>query len=206
MIYLLTVMIAYFGIGLLLVFGMGAVVSKLGDMLTSVPVLVGQLALGIALMLLSWAMDTKRARARAAERAASGGGKLLAWRARIMSGDDVTSGSSVPLVALAITAVLLELATMLPYLAAVGLITTRAPQWPMPAILLVGYCLVMILPAIILLFARVLGRRSLDRPLQRLDAWLTKNAQSTTAWIIGIVGFLLAVNAIADLGWVNTGT
>lgn len=117
-----------------------------------------------------------------------------------------TPGSSVPLVALAVSAVLLELATMLPYLAAIGLITTQVPHWSIRVVLLMGYCLVMILPAVVLLIARVLSHRGLDRPLHRLDAWLTKNAQSTTSWIIGILGFLLAVHAVADLGWVDTGT
>ncbi|WGH80778.1 GAP family protein [Auritidibacter ignavus] len=202
MAYLLTVAIAYFGIGLVLTLFAGAAVTRFEGVLDSSPFLIGQLVLGILLMLVSWAMDTKKARARAAVRAETGNGKLLSWRTRIMSGEGNTS---LPLIALAASAVLLELATMLPYLAAIGIISTQPSHWPTPAFLLLGYCLVMILPAMVLLVARLVGHRRLVPVLQRWDSWLTRNAQSTTAWIIGIVGFLLAANAIAALGWVDIG-
>ncbi|MNR55586.1 hypothetical protein D3C85_1759900 [compost metagenome] len=73
---------------------------------------------------------------------------------------------------------------MLPYLAAIGLITSEGPSWPMSGILLFGYCIVMVLPAIILLIGRLVAYRVLKEPLVRLDKWLVKHAQSTTAWII----------------------
>lgn len=200
--YLLTVLVAYFGIGLVLTFFVGAAASEFGGALDSEPLLLGQLGLGIALILVSWAMDTKKARARAAERAETGSGRLLSWRRRIMSDEGSTS---LPLVALAASAVLLELPTMLPYLAAIGIISTQVSHWPPRVAMLLGYCLVMIVPAILLLVARVGGHARLVPVLQRWDAWLTRHAQSTTAWVIGIVGFLLAANAIAALGWVDTG-
>lgn len=203
--YLLTVAGAYFLVGLLLVIGVGAFLSDFRSSLSSAPMLIGQLVLGLALIIVSWAMDTKGARVRAAERADTGGGRLLKWRNRIMRDDDAVSATSHPLIALAISAVVLELATMLPYLAAIGIITTNEAPLPITATLLAGYCLVMITPALILLVARVFSRQLLEEPLARMDRWLTKNSQSTTAWIIGIVGFLLAVNAVADLGWVETG-
>lgn len=34
-----------------------------------------------------------------------------------------------------------------------------------------------------------------------MDKWLTKDAQSATAWVIDIVGLLLAANAVYALGW-----
>jgi len=119
-------------------------------------------------------------------------------------GDSVSSqGSIAMLIGLALTAVVLELGTMLPYLAAIGLIASEGPSWPMSGILLFGYCIVMVVPAFVLLIGRLIAYRTLKQPLVRLDRWLVKNAQSTTAWIIGIVGFLLTANAIYDLGWVG---
>lgn len=38
-------------------------------------------------------------------------------------------------------------------------------------------------------------------PLLRMDAWLTKHAQATTAWVIRIFGFILTARAVDDLGW-----
>lgn len=205
LLYLLTVAGFYFLVGILLVMGVGAFFTDFRNSLNSAPILIGQLVLGLALFIVSWAMDAKGARFRAAERAAAGGGRLLKWRNRIMRDGDAASASAHPLIALAVSAVVLELATMLPYLAAIGIITTNEAPLPITATLLAGYCLVMITPALILLVARVFSRQLLEEPLARMDRWLTKNSQSTTAWIIGIVGFLLAVNAVADLGWIETG-
>ncbi|WP_454150544.1 GAP family protein [Microbacterium lacticum] len=204
-VYLATVTGAYFAIGLLLIAGASAFLATYGELLQSAPFLIGVLALGIVLMIVSWAMDTKKARARAAERAASGGGRLLGWRTRIMGDDAPGRGSTVGLIALALTAVAIELPSMVPYLAAIGIITSQEVGWSLSALILLGYCVIMIAPALVLTVGRLVARDALERPLSRLDQWLTKHAQATTAWVIGIVGFLLAVNAIASLGWVDTG-
>src|SRR5699024_714265 len=56
---------------------------------------------------------------------------------------------------LALTAVAIEAASMLPYLAGFGIITTQGPGWPGSVLLLVGYCIVMIAPALVLLTLRL---------------------------------------------------
>ncbi|RXZ78694.1 hypothetical protein EBB07_25935 [Paenibacillaceae bacterium] len=200
-IYLFTVVGFYFVAGLVIMFGADAFLNRNASLLDSNLFLFGQFTLGIVLMVISQLIDTKKARARAAERAARGEGRILKWRNRVM-GDSVSrQGSITMLIGLALTAVVLELGTMLPYLAAIGLIASEGPSWPMSGILLFGYCIVMVVPALALLAGRFVAYRALKQPLARLDNWLVKNAQSTTAWIIGIVGFLLTVNAVNDLGW-----
>lgn len=189
---------AYFCIGLALMFGATALFDVYGHLLHTRQFLYAQLGLGVGLFILSSLLDTKKSRARAAERAAAGGGRLLRWRRRVMGGD-ASTGSTTALLGLALTAVLVETPAMLPYLAAIGIITTQAMGWPGEGLLLLGYCLVMIVPALALTAARLVARSVLEAPLTRLDAWLTKNAQSTTAWIIGIVGFLLAARAAHEL-------
>ncbi|WP_293781027.1 GAP family protein [uncultured Aeromicrobium sp.] len=201
LVYLSTVTIAYLTLGIVLLLGAGAFLDAYGDMLDSSAFLIGQLLLGVALMVVSHLMDTKKARARAAERAASGGGRVLRWRARIMSEDGTRDRSTAALAGLALTAVAVEAASMLPYLAAIGILTSQGPGWPASGVLLTGYCLVMIAPALVLTFGRVVAHDALERPLSRLDRWLTRHAQATTAWILGIIGFLLAAHAIFDLGW-----
>jgi len=203
LIYLVTVAGLYFGTGLLLLFGAGAFLDRYSSFLNSDRFLLGQLVLGAALLVVSQLMDSKRARARAAERAARGEGRIFSWRNRIIGDSDGSQGSIVALVGLAFTAFILELGTMLPYLAATGLIAAQGLSWGMSGLVLLGYCIVMVLPALVLLIGRLLAYRALRQPLARLDQWFVKNAQSTTAWIIGIAGFLLAANAIYDLGWVG---
>ena len=201
--YLGTIVAFYFIVGLLIMFGADAFLTRYGDVLQSRGFLIGQFVLGVALFLISFLLDSKKAKARAAERALNGGGRVNTWRTRVMGDSDTPQGSFAALMGLALTAALIEVASMLPYLAGIGIITTQGPAWPTSGLLLAGYCIVMIAPALILMIGRLVAARTLDKPLTRLDQWLTKNAASTTAWVIGIVGFLLAANAFADLGWVD---
>lgn len=203
LIYLLTVVGLYFLFGLIIMFSADLFLNRYGSLLESKQMLIGQFILGILLLIISQLMDSKKARLRASERAAQGGGRILNWRQRIMGGKDSSKSALITLVGLALTAVVLEIATMLPYLAAIGLITVESPSWSISSLMLLGYCIIMIFPALLLLVGRLVAHRTLEPILIRLDKWLTKNAQSMTAWIIGIVGFLLAANAIYALDWFN---
>ena len=117
------------------------------------------------------------------------------WQHRIGKALDTWGG----LLGLALLAGLLELPTMLPYLAAVGLVTSSGTGWTMSAGVLGLYCLVMLLPAAVLLTARGLLGRRLDGPLERLRAWLSKAAGEAVLWIVGIVGFLMLRAGLAGL-------
>lgn len=202
-IYLFTVAGLYFLFGLVIMFGADILLNRYGTLLESKQLLVGKLILGVILLIISQLMDSKKARLRASERAAKGGGRILNWRKRVMGDNNSSKNAQMTLIGLALTAVILEIATMLPYLAAIGLITVESSTWSTSVLLLLGYCIVMILPALLLLIGRLVAQKTLSAILVRLDNWLTKHAQSTTAWIIGIVGFLLATNAIFDLKWFN---
>lgn len=202
-IYLFTVAGLYFLFGLVIMFGADILLNRYGTLLESKQLLVGKLILGVILLIISQLMDSKKARLRASERAANGGGRILNWRKRVMGDNDSSKNAQMTLIGLALTAVILEIATMLPYLAAIGLITVESSTWSTSVLLLLGYCIVMILPALLLLIGRLVAQKTLSAILVKFDNWLSKNAQSTTAWIIGIVGFLLATNAIYDLKWFN---
>ena len=103
------------------------------------------------------------------------------------------------LLGLALLAGVLELPTMLPYLAAVGLLTSSGIGWTASAGVLGLYCLVMLLPAALLVLSRWLLGKHLDGPLQRLRAWLSKASGEAVLWIVGIVGFLLLRAGLAGL-------
>jgi len=132
-----------------------------------------------------------------AERApAQPSGRLLRWRERLLA--DGTSRAAVMGVALA--AGLAEIAGMLPYLIGMTLIADAPLGMPSRFAMLAGYCLVMILPALLLLTARVVAARAVDRPLQRLTDWLQRTGAENTAWILGIIGFLMARAGATQLG------
>lgn len=203
LLFLLTVTATYFLIGLTLLAGATALIDRFNGLQASDAFLIGQLMVGLGLFVISIRMDSKGARARAAERAANGEGRIARWRAKAMGEGVDSARSTAALMALAATAVLAELATMIPYLAAIGIITAQGSGWPGGTALLAGYCLAMITPALVLTFGRVVAHSALAGPLSRLDHWLTRHAHSTTAWIIGIVGAILALRAISALEWIG---
>ncbi|GGM00561.1 MULTISPECIES: GAP family protein [Micromonospora] len=185
--YLGTIAVFYFAVGVLITFGGEWIVAALGTTMDSTPVYWIQLALGVGLFALSFRYDGKRPRR-------SGGG-VLRWRDRATSGDSSLRW----LVGLALLAALAEVATMLPYLAAIGLLATAELAGPTTLALLGGYCLVMVLPAVLLLGARVALPATIEPLLVRLNRWITEKAGSTMGWILGIAGFLLARDAAARL-------
>lgn len=194
--YLGTIAAFYAVVGVAIMRGASAFLDRFGSVLESRAVGVIQLVLGVGLFAFSFTLDSKKARERAA--AQGGPGRVRRWRERALG---AAPGSMSALAALAIGMGLVEVASMLPYLAAIGLLTTSGPGWPLDGALLVAYCLVMVLPAALLTIARVTAERWVTGPLQRIDRWFTRNAASTTAWIVGIVGFLIARDALARLGW-----
>ncbi len=174
--FLLTVSFFYFSAGVGLMLGLGSFVSRLGHVGDHPVALWGQALLGAALFGYSFVMPTKPA-AGARRR------EPRSFRVPVMIGLGVTTG-------------VFEIGTALPYLAAIGIMTTAglAPvQW-VP--LLAGYTLVMVLPpALTYLGYRLLGERVRPR-LQRWREKLEAGSRETLAWIIGIAGFLLLANAI----------
>jgi len=109
--------------------------------------------------------------------------------------------SLLPLLGLALGAVALEVGTMLPYLAAIGLITTSDLATGASIGVLAAYCVVMVLPALLLLGVRLVAARFVEPLLARLERWLSRNAAEMTGWVLGILGVLLALNAVGGLGW-----
>lgn len=190
LLYLATIAVFYFLVGLALTAGADALLSEFAEVLRSPGGRWTQLVLGVGLLAGSFWIDRKRPEGE--ERPP---GRLARLRDRAM-GD----GSPTLVVALALGAGLVELATMLPYLGAVGMITAAGLPPQLWVGVLAVYCLVMIAPALLLLTARVVARRFVEPPLAKFAAWLEKNSAENTAWIVGIVGFLLARDAASTLG------
>lgn len=182
--YLATIGGFYFVVGVLLLWGAESLLPTLGGVLNSDFGRVVLLVVGAALLWWSFALDSKRAK----EKRARGEGvmaRMSRWRA---------SARDRSIVTLALAAGAIELLTMLPYLAAIGIISHSALAPTLAIGTLAGYCLVMLLPALVLLGARLaLGHRA-DGILTRIDAWMTKHGDSALSWVVGILGVILIVN------------
>ncbi|APU16112.1 MULTISPECIES: GAP family protein [Actinoalloteichus] len=190
-VYLGTVVLFYFAAGLFIMLGADAALSLLDTLLAGIDQTVlrsVQLAAGIILLILSFRMTSKR-------RQEKGPGRITRWRERALTEE----GHAPSLISLALAAAGMELATMLPYLAAIGLIVTSGIGWGGITISLAVYCLVMVLPAVVLVVARLLAHERIDPLLQRMNAWMTKNGNETMSWIVGIAGVLIALNAVEAL-------
>lgn len=184
--YLAAIAVFYFCVGLLIVFGAGSVADAAGTALDGPAALWVQLALGVALFAWSFRFGS--------EHGEEGGG-VIRWRDRALA----EFASTAWLVSLALLAGLAEIATMLPYLGAIGMMTTSDLGGPTTAALLAAYCALMVLPAVVLLTARLTARSRVEPLLHRMNAWITAKAAGATGWILAIAGFLVARDAAARL-------
>lgn len=131
----------------------------------------------------------------AASGQAAPNGRLAQWRQKAVGTGATRGGGAVALVGLALGATTIELATMLPYLGAIGLISTSGMQWPLPGAVLAAYCVLMVVPALVLLAARLFAARRVDPLLRKLDGFLSRTSTNTLSWITGILGVVLIINA-----------
>jgi len=184
--YLITIAVAYFGIGLLILLGADAVVSTAGAALDSRAALWVQLVVGVGLFALSVYFAPKRRK---------GDSRVGRWRSRT----DSRSRSAGWMVGLALLAALVEVATMLPYLGAIGIMATSGLGSATVVALLAGYCVVMLLPAGLLLAGRTMARARIEPVLERMNSWISRKADGAIGWVLAIVGFLVARDAAARL-------
>lgn len=231
LVYLVTIGGFYFAVGVLLLLGAVSIGEAVQTVLASAFGQMLLLALGVGLVLWSFALDSPAAKAR---RADGGEGRMQRWRRTAMGDDGITrvsahgaagntgmraggvhptprdvatvaesapatallrpAGSYGALMGLALTAGLVEVASMLPYLAAIALLSQSSTGMSESVLTLAGYCAVMIAPALALLAARVVFGRRLEPQLRRIDGWMTKHAGSAMSWIVGIIGVVIVVN------------
>jgi hypothetical protein len=213
LLYLGTIAGFYLLVGALFMLGLVNLVDVGREFLGSTAGMVARLVVGVLLLIVAITMPTKRkapstvdavaaSGAVGADPAASAtpapapGGRIARWRDRLLS----ERSSPATVMAVALGAGLVEVATMLPYLVAMGLLSEADLSMPLRYAALAGYCVLMIVPALLLLALRLLAAPLVQRPLERLAAWLERTTAENTAWIVGIVGFLIARSAAAELG------
>ena len=180
--YLGTIMLFFVVLGIAIMFGLDTVLTSWSSLFETRPAHVAQLAIGVGLFALSFRLDSKKA------------------KRRPLIPTDPARGGLVAMVALGLTTALLEVATMFPYLAAVGILTASDLSVIQSAPLLVWYTLVMVLPPAVMLVIRIVARDWLRPYRERIARWLETNGRGMIGWSVGIVGFLLAADAAGRLG------
>lgn len=220
LLYLGTIAVFYLLVGLLFLWGLVNVADVAASFLASPVGLIVRLVVGAALLVTAFVMPTgskakQEARTAAvtarpaaadplsppppaapASTAVPPSGRIARWRDRLL--DPRTRGTAV--MAVAIAAGLVEVATMLPYIVGMTMLADAGVSTPFRILALVGYCALMIAPAVVLLVLRLVAAPLVQRPLERFAAWMERTGAENTAWIIGIIGFLIARSAATELG------
>jgi cytochrome c biogenesis protein CcdA len=189
LVYLATIVVFYFAVGVGLMLGLRPVLDTLGDRLDSPVGYWIELVVGVGMFLLSFRFDPKRRAKMGKSSDASDTIKKIEQSQKSVWG----------MVLLGLTAGAIELVTMLPYLAAIGLMAAEdltAVEW-VPTLAL--YNVVMILPALLLLLIRLVIRGRAERLLQRIGDYLSRHSVAFLGWVLAIVGFLIARDGFARL-------
>lgn len=175
--YLSTVIVFYFCTGVFLMLGLDFILNPIADALSSKTAKVFMTIVGAILFFGSWFVPKKKT----AESPKPKQFKVSA------------------MIALGITTSLLEVATVIPYFASIGLMISNNFTFYEWLPVLAGYNVMMVAPALILLLLHILFRRFMQKPLRNLQAIFQKNTSSALSWIMFIVGLILLANG-GDFG------
>lgn len=177
----------YWTAGLILLAGVGYVVELVERLSGSRTWSWSQLAVGAVLLAIGLLIDRRGTATHPAPR-------LQRWRTRALH----PSSARGPVV-LALGAGTLELAGMLPYLAAIGMVAQTELPPVSAAMVLAIYVLIMTLPAALLLMIRMVAADSVKPLLGRLEQWLDRHTNAVLGTVLIVVGGLLAADAALRL-------
>ncbi|MGZ9585872.1 GAP family protein [Paenibacillus marinisediminis] len=174
MIYLVTVAVFYFSVGVALMLGLDALLASFSSIFQNRIVSWVMLIIGGILFVASFFYP----------------------KSKKSDLPKPKSKSKRSMIALGFTTSLIEVGMAVPYFAAIGLMTTSnlaVVQWlPM----LAGYNFIMVLPPLILFTLHLLLGRVMKRPLERLQIKLSQHSGSAISWVMCIVGLILVVNSL----------
>lgn len=190
-VYFLTVCGIYLGLGVALLLGID-LLNGVMDQIAASPVTPWlQLVLGVALFAVGVGAPNPRKKGRT---------ELLQGNRSV----EKTGGRRLlGMVGLGAVASLTEAATMVPYLAANGIIAGLDVAWSGRLAILALYCVVMILPALVLLGAVLLWGAKIFPWVERVLPRLEYEAKVTLLWVAAIVGFIMAQRAAVALGLIE---
>lgn len=196
LLYLATIAVFYLAVGVLLMLGMVNLIEVAAAVIASTPGQIVLFLLGAGLLAAGIVMGTRASMAKKDAAQPRAPGRLLRWRARVLD----ESASPVAVMGVAVAAGIVEVASMLPYLVAMTMIASEPIALPAQFGLLAAYCAVMVLPAIVLLVARLVAAGAVAGPLQRFSDWMQRTGTENTAWLLGIAGFFLARSGATEIG------
>lgn len=186
----------YLVLGVVLLLGVRTGLESIGDFGDTEAAAWIQVGVGVVLFLSSFLFDGPIGRWRRQRRQQKT--RLSTWEKLKRSTTGPNAGSSA-MVRLALAAGAVEAMSMVPYLAAIGLLSARGVHAAEGAVVLALYCAVMVLPALALLVLRLAVSSKIEPTLARLSGWFDRNGNDLLAWTLGIIGFLLVSDGMGRL-------
>ncbi|MGO1600255.1 MAG: GAP family protein [Brachybacterium sp.] len=198
LLYLAVIAVFYLLLGIALLAGLLPLLDSFGHLLAAPQVMLAAAVIGVLLVLWSFRLDPKAVAKRGGDPEAS----ARRWTSRARR----ASGRPSLLISLALAAGLVEAASMIPYLAAMGILADMEVGLARGALILAGYCAVMILPGAVLCGVRALLGGRADAALDRVHDWAVKHVTSAFSWAVGIIGALIALQTVGPaLAWLTGG-
>lgn len=181
--YVTGIIVSYFFIGLVILISVDSFMAITKEVKSSRSALIIQAIIGGALLLYAILAPDKPNAAKQAKQEAFLK-KALQPRLLFFYGMQIT---------------LVELVSALPYFAALALLASVHLPLAVSAIYIAGYCVVFVLPLLVIGYAY-------SRKREQFDAWLEKRSdrgkkagRETLLWLLGIVGFVVFTQALSQL-------
>ncbi|MGE6260099.1 GAP family protein [Heyndrickxia sporothermodurans] len=175
LIYLLTVALLYFLVGVSLMLGLGYLVDTISKILQNRIISWVIFIIGGLLFITSFFVQTKKKQT-----------KLPVPKSK----------SILSMLTLGFTTFLIEVGTAFPYFASIGLMINSNLSWFEWISILSAYNFIMILPPLLLFTFYLLFSKWITKPLQKLHMKTSNNKGTALSWIMCIVGFILMFNSL----------
>ncbi|MER2038685.1 MAG: GAP family protein [Solibacillus sp.] len=170
--YLVTIIVLYFSTGIFLMLGLDIIFRPIADAFSSNTAKIAMTSIGAILFIGSWFVPKKKG----------------------MDQPRPKNFKVNAMVAMGLTTFVVEVATAIPYFASIGLMVSHHFSFYEWLPILLGYNVIMIVPALFLLFLFRLFRRWMVKPLRNLQILIQKNTSSALSWIMFVVGLILLLN------------
>ncbi|GIN87550.1 hypothetical protein J6TS2_39360 [Heyndrickxia sporothermodurans] len=175
LIYLMTVALLYFLVGVSLMLGLGYLVDTISKILQNRIISWVIFIIGGLLFIASFFVQTKKKQT-----------KLPVPKSK----------SILSMLTLGFTTFLIEVGTAFPYFASIGLMINSNLSWFEWISILSAYNFIMILPPLLLFTFYLLFSKWITKPLQKLHMKTSNNKGTALSWIMCIVGFILMFNSL----------
>ncbi|MGE8205365.1 GAP family protein [Heyndrickxia sp. NPDC080065] len=175
LIYLLTVALLYFLIGVSLMLGLSFLLETISKIFQNRVVSWFIFIIGGILFIASFFVQNKKKKS-----------KLPVLNSR----------SILSILTLGFITFLIEAGTAFPYFASIGLMINSKLTWFEWSSILAAYNFIMILPSLLLFTCYLLFRKWITKPLQKLHMKTSNYGGSALSWIMCIVGFILMFKSL----------